>query len=74
MSEDAKDLMRKLVMIVSETRQQETERYENHVKFMNQITEKVEAFTNVMNERWKWIEDKLHKLTENLQTSLSKIN
>jgi hypothetical protein len=73
MNEDTKDLMRKIIMLLSEVRQQETERYENHVRFMSDITRRIEAFTDVVNDRWKKIEDNLEDLSSALIVKMEDI-
>jgi hypothetical protein len=73
MNDDARDLLRKLIMLLSEVRQQETERYENHVRFMGDITKRIEAFTSVINDRWKKIEDDLEDLSSALIVKMDDI-
>ncbi|MHA1370321.1 MAG: hypothetical protein ACTSRA_11470 [Promethearchaeota archaeon] len=73
MSDELKDLIRKLIIMVSESRKQENERYENHVKFMSDLTEQIESFSQLLNERWDRLEIQMKDIQESLRESVGKL-
>ena len=72
-TEDIKALMRKLVMLISETRKLDDERYATHVNFMDKITNEVKKIADDMNESWKKLQDNLDGVTDQINKTLENI-
>jgi len=77
MSEEASEI-RKLMMLISDLRSKDTERYEQHVAFMNEVVSFIKKISDSMNENWMKVNESLQKLNktieENLNILLSGIN
>ncbi len=69
MSED-KDQLRKLIMIISDLRAKDSERYESHVSFMNETVKMIKAIANQMNEHWVKVQESLGELNKTIEMSL----
>ncbi len=69
MSEN-KEQLRKLIMIISDLRAKDSERYESHVAFMNETVKMIKAIANQMNEHWKKVQNSLLDLNKTIETSL----
>ena len=69
MSEN-KEQLRKLIMIISDLRAKDSERYESHVAFMNETVKMIKAIANQMNEHWKQVQNSLLDLNKTIETSL----
>lgn len=69
MSEN-KEQLRKLIMIISDLRAKDSERYESHVAFMNETVKMIKAIANQMNEHWKQVQNSLMDLNKTIETSL----
>lgn len=72
-TEDIKALMRKLVMLISETRKLDDERYATHVNFMDKITNQVKKIADDMNESWKNLQENLDGVTGQINKTLENI-
>ena len=72
-TEDIKALMRKLVMLISETRKLDDERYATHVNFMDKITNEVKKIASDMNESWTKLQENLDGVTNQINTTLENI-
>lgn len=72
MSEE-KEALRKLIMLISELRQKDEERYEAHVNFMNETIKMISAIESQMNKHWKTVLEKLKELNENVTTNLDSL-
>jgi hypothetical protein len=70
MSEE-KDQLRKLIMIISDLRAKDSERYESHVAFMNETVKMIKAIANQMNEHWQKVQESLTELNKTIETSLN---
>ncbi|MHA1820125.1 MAG: hypothetical protein ACTSU2_04955 [Promethearchaeota archaeon] len=70
--------IRKLVMLLSDLRRKDNERYEEHVKFMNEVVAFISNIAKSMEENWKKIQNTLTQLNktieDNLNTLLTGIN
>jgi len=77
MSEE-KDELRKLIMLISELRAKDEERYEAHVNFMNETIKMISAIESQMNKHWSTVlesvKDLNESITSNLETLLTGIN
>ena len=62
MSESEKEALRKLVMIISDLRAKDEERYEAHVNFMNETIKMITAIESQMNKHWETVLDSLKDL------------
>lgn len=68
--EESKDQIRKLIMIISDLRAKDSERYESHVAFMNETVKMIKAIANQMNEHWEKVQVSLTELNETIGSSL----
>ena len=62
--------IRKLMMLISDLRSKDTERYEQHVAFMNEVVTFIKKISDNMNESWKKINASLQRLNNTIETSL----
>lgn len=69
MTEDVGEV-RKLMMLISDLRSKDTERYEQHVAFMNEVVTFIKKISDNMNDNWKKINASLQKLNQTIETSL----
>lgn len=72
-SESEKDALRKLIMLISDLRAKDEERYEAHVDFMNETIKMIRAIENQMNKHWSTVLEELQKLNENISTNLDSL-
>ena len=70
MSEDQNADIRKLMMLISDLRAKDNERYEEHVKFMNEVVTFIKKIADQFNENWKKIQASLNKLNKSIDDSL----
>ncbi len=70
MSEEQNADIRKLMMLISDLRAKDNERYEEHVKFMNEVVTFIKKIADQFNENWKKIQTSLHKLNKSIEDSL----
>ena len=77
MSEE-KEALRKLIMLISDLRAKDEERYEAHVNFMNETIKMISAIESQMNKHWNTVLDSLKELNDviiaNLDSLLTGIN
>ncbi|MHA1671473.1 MAG: hypothetical protein ACTSV5_12970, partial [Promethearchaeota archaeon] len=77
-SEEEKDTLRQLIMLISDLRAKDEERYEAHVNFMNETIKMISAIESQMNKHWSTVLDSLGQLnediTDNLDSLLTGIN
>ena len=75
---DEKGELRKLIMLISELRAKDEERYEAHVNFMNETIKMISAIESQMNKHWSTVlesvKDLNESITSNLETLLTGIN
>ena len=72
MSEE-KDAIRKLIMLISDLRAKDEERYEAHVNFMNETIKMISAIESQMNKHWSTVLDSLKELNDNINTNLDSL-
>ncbi|MBY9015855.1 MAG: hypothetical protein KGD68_09215 [Candidatus Lokiarchaeota archaeon] len=72
MSEE-KDAIRKLIMLISDLRAKDEERYEAHVNFMNETIKMISAIESQMNKHWSTVLDSLKELNENINSNLDSL-
>ncbi len=72
MSEE-KDAIRKLIMLISDLRAKDEERYEAHVNFMNETIKMISAIESQMNKHWSTVLESLKELNENVNTNLDSL-
>ncbi|MBY9007956.1 MAG: hypothetical protein KGD63_14540 [Candidatus Lokiarchaeota archaeon] len=72
MSSD-KEGLRKLIMLISELRGTDEERYEAHVDFMNQTIKMISAIESQMNKHWKTVLGSLTELNDNINANLDSL-
>lgn len=70
---DEKDALRKLIMLISELRAKDEERYEAHVNFMNETIKMIRAIESQMNKHWSRVLDSLKELNENINSNLDSL-
>lgn len=73
MSEEEKDALRKLIMLISDLRAKDEERYEAHVNFMNETIKMIRAIESQMNKHWATVLDSLKGLNENISANLDSL-
>ncbi|MHA1489628.1 MAG: hypothetical protein ACTSRI_08235 [Promethearchaeota archaeon] len=72
MSEE-KEALRKMIMLISELRAKDEERYEAHVNFMNETIKMIRAIESQMNKHWSTVLSSLKDLNENINTNLDSL-
>jgi hypothetical protein len=72
MSEE-KDALRKLIMLISDLRAKDEERYEAHVNFMNETIKMISAIESQMNKHWSTVLESLKELNENINNNLDSL-
>ncbi|MEJ2249485.1 MAG: hypothetical protein P8Y70_09625 [Candidatus Lokiarchaeota archaeon] len=72
MSEE-KEALRKLIMLISDLRAKDEERYEAHVNFMNETIKMIGAIESQMNKHWSTVLEKLNELNENINANLDSL-
>jgi len=70
MSNEQNADIRKLMMLISDLRAKDNERYEEHVKFMNEVVTFMKKIADQFNENWKKIQASLSKLNKSIEDSL----
>ncbi len=73
MSEVEKESLRKLIMLISDLRAKDEERYESHVNFMNETIKMIRAIESQMNKHWSSVIDSLKNLTQNITENLDSL-
>jgi hypothetical protein len=73
MSEAEKEALRKLIMLISDLRAKDEERYEAHVNFMNETIKMIRAIESQMNKHWQTVLDTLKELNENISANLDSL-
>jgi len=72
MSEE-KEALKKLIMLISDLRAKDEERYEAHVNFMNETIKMISAIESQMNKHWSTVLDSLKELNENINNNLDSL-
>ena len=72
MSEE-KDAIRKLIMLISDLRAKDEERYEAHVNFMNETIKMISAIESQMNKHWSTVLDSLKELNDDINHNLDSL-
>ncbi|MFX0104233.1 MAG: hypothetical protein ACFE75_01925 [Candidatus Hodarchaeota archaeon] len=72
MSEE-KDALRKLIMLISDLRAKDEERYEAHVNFMNETIKMISAIESQMNKHWNTVLESLKELNESISANLDSL-
>jgi hypothetical protein len=70
---EEKDAIRKLIMLISDLRAKDEERYEAHVNFMNETIKMITAIESQMNKHWSTVLDSLKELNENIKDDLDSL-
>lgn len=70
---DEKEALRKMIMLISELRAKDEERYEAHVNFMNETIKMIRAIESQMNKHWSTVLSSLKDLNENINTNLDSL-
>ena len=70
---EEKDAVRKLIMLISDLRAKDEERYEAHVNFMNETIKMITAIESQMNKHWSTVLDSLKELNENINDNLDSL-
>ena len=65
---EEKDAIRKLIMLISDLRAKDEERYEAHVNFMNETIKMIRAIENQMNTKWKSIENQMNTKWKSIES------
>ncbi|MFW9827878.1 MAG: hypothetical protein ACFFEY_09815 [Candidatus Thorarchaeota archaeon] len=72
MSEE-KEALRKLIMLISDLRAKDEERYEAHVNFMNETIKMISAIESQMNKHWNTVLESLKELNKNISANLDSL-
>lgn len=72
MSEE-KEALRKLIMLISDLRAKDEERYEAHVNFMNETIKMISAIESQMNKHWNTVLESLKDLNESISANLDSL-
>ncbi|MFX1323847.1 MAG: hypothetical protein ACFE8N_02750 [Promethearchaeota archaeon] len=72
MSEE-KEALRKLIMLISDLRAKDEERYEAHVNFMNETIKMISAIESQMNKHWSTVLESLKELNESISANLDSL-
>jgi hypothetical protein len=72
-SEEEKEAFRKLIMLISDLRAKDEERYEAHVNFMNETIKMISAIESQMNKHWSTVLESLKELNENINNNLDSL-
>jgi len=72
-SETEKESLRKLIMLISDLRAKDEERYESHVNFMNETIKMIRAIESQMNKHWETVIESLKGLSENIKDNLDSL-
>ncbi|MFW9946602.1 MAG: hypothetical protein ACFFDX_07205 [Candidatus Odinarchaeota archaeon] len=72
MSEE-KEALKKLIMLISDLRAKDEERYEAHVNFMNETIKMISAIESQMNKHWSTVLESLKELNENINNNLDSL-
>jgi reverse gyrase len=72
MSEE-KEALRKLIMLISDLRAKDEERYEAHVNFMNETIKMISAIESQMNKHWSTVLESLGELNESISANLDSL-
>jgi hypothetical protein len=70
---EEKDAIRKLIMLISDLRAKDEERYEAHVNFMNETIKMISAIESQMNKHWSTVLESLKELNDNINTNLDSL-
>lgn len=70
---EEKEAIRKLIMLISDLRAKDEERYEAHVNFMNETIKMISAIESQMNKHWSTVLDSLKELNENINSNLDSL-
>jgi hypothetical protein len=68
-----KESLRKLIMLISDLRAKDEERYEAHVNFMNETIKMIKAIESQMNKHWSTVLDSLKELNDNINSNLDSL-
>ncbi|UCC19671.1 MAG: hypothetical protein JSV62_16490 [Promethearchaeota archaeon] len=72
MSEE-KEALRKLIMLISDLRAKDEERYEAHVNFMNETIKMISAIESQMNKHWSTVLESLKELNDSISANLDSL-
>ena len=72
-TEEEKDALRQLIMLISDLRAKDEERYEAHVNFMNETIKMISAIESQMNKHWSTVLNSLGELNENINDNLDSL-
>jgi len=70
---EEKDSIRKLIMLISDLRAKDEERYEAHVNFMNETIKMISAIESQMNKHWSTVLDSLKELNDDINNNLDSL-
>ena len=74
MTEDSTSAeIRKLVMLISDLRSKDNERYTEHVRFTNEVISFINKISDNMNDNWEKINKTLTKLNQTIEDSLNSL-
>ena len=72
MSEE-KEALKQLIMLISDLRAKDEERYASHVEFMNETIRMISAIESQMNKHWSTVLDSLKELNDSISANLDSL-
>ncbi len=65
--------IRELVMLISDLRAKDQEKFEVHIKLMNEVVDSIREFASSMKSKWGDIQDALDRLKNTITSSLESL-
>ncbi|HMF32922.1 MAG TPA: hypothetical protein VKK79_15980 [Candidatus Lokiarchaeia archaeon] len=62
--------IKQLIMLISDLRARDQEKYESHIKFMNEVVNYIKDISKNLNQTWTQIHEKLEDLNRTISQSL----
>jgi flagellin-specific chaperone FliS len=73
MSEDIRTELRQLMMLISDIRSKDSDRYEEHIKFSNEVVAFIKNIQESMNNNWSKIQTSMESLSKSIENSLDSL-
>lgn len=67
---DEQKQIKQLIMLISDLRARDQEKYESHIKFMNEVVNYIKDISKNLNQTWTQVHEKLENLNHTISTSL----
>jgi gas vesicle protein len=70
MSDQEQKQIKQLLMLISDLRARDQEKYESHIKFMNEVVNYIKDISKNLNQTWSQIHEKLEDLNKTISANL----